>query len=608
MADLVQGTAINGDSVPLVYGMITRLVGDNTITRAQADSTAHLQGLYGVVLSGSIAPGSPSTVLATNAAKSKVLLETGLTPSAGQTVYVSSAVAGRGTIAAPANAIAIGVIEDASSYTRDGRVYVGIQIAAGANAGGAPVVMNGILVGVNQLASLPSSGFGESQQVWVQTVRSTFLLQQSSLTVDNSNVVAAVGKPGFQWIRRVEPNSYWWSATTFPTQIDPANSSGVASDEATGLPGAPLKSWAEWYRRTTRAQLSFSPIVTLLSDTPDNDDIVVDVDGFDASVNMTIQGTVAVATTQTVGTAQARTSSPAPGTANQIPVTSFDFTPYLGSLLRVQGTSNYAGISKLLTTTTANDTGRLGELWNTATFAQASSTGIGTGATIEIVAPPKGPLRYTVLGKINPTVQDIRFDGTGNVSINTTRCTSTWIARRLVFGGTAATSLKGYDFGGGFTACVFRQPVSVTSAQSENYLGCVFMGTSSSGINAHNAMKVVFNGCVGQASAQQVASGNVRVTLDYGSFDLPAGKIGIELPFDAIGGNMKFVSGRHYGSGNSGTANIWAINPPGTITYPSATPPTCDAGNGVAINGVNTPIGSLPVALNTATGCGVFAI
>ena len=128
--DLLQGTTTNGDSVSLVYGMVTRIVANNTVARAQADSAAHLQGLYGVVISGSVAPGGPSVVQATNATKAKVLLEIGLTPRAGQTLYVSATVAGHATNVAPATAIAIGVIEDASSYAIDGRVYAAIEIAA----------------------------------------------------------------------------------------------------------------------------------------------------------------------------------------------------------------------------------------------------------------------------------------------------------------------------------------------------------------------------------------------------------------------------------------------------------------------------------------------
>lgn len=125
--DNVFGTASNGDSVRLTAGMVVRLNGNKTIVRAQADSPPNLQGLCGVVLSGSVAPGSPvNTVM--ESFRQPVLLETGLTPIAKQTLYVSATVAGCATNVAPANAVAIGTIEDVANYATTSQVFAALSI------------------------------------------------------------------------------------------------------------------------------------------------------------------------------------------------------------------------------------------------------------------------------------------------------------------------------------------------------------------------------------------------------------------------------------------------------------------------------------------------
>jgi hypothetical protein len=261
----------------------------------------------------------------------------------------------------------------------------------------------------------------------------------------------------------------------------------------------------------------------------------------------------------------------------------------------------------VLTTTTANDTARLGELWNNSTLSQASSTGIGAGATVEITAQTKAPLRCFILSNKAPNISDLRFDGTGAVAFVTTRAHATFLFRRVVFGGTSSGAMRGFDFSGGTISCSFKTNIAFAAAQGLNFLGCAYLMTGNLTIT-HNAAKVLFNGHVAQATSVQVATGNVRVTGDFGSFDLAAGKTGIDLPFDAIGGNMKFTSGRHYGSGNNATAAVWAVNSPGVIAYLNASPPTCDAGAGVTIQGAAVALGALPSALNANNGCGVLAL
>ena len=125
----VYGTPTNGDTVPLVIGQVVRIGTTNSVVRAKADSTPHLQGLCGVVGSGSVGPGGPVNIVA-DAYPQRVLLEPGLTLSAGQTLYVSASIAGSATNVPPGTAVAIGSINSIGTYASDGRVLATLSIPA----------------------------------------------------------------------------------------------------------------------------------------------------------------------------------------------------------------------------------------------------------------------------------------------------------------------------------------------------------------------------------------------------------------------------------------------------------------------------------------------
>lgn len=120
----------NGDSVSLTAGMIVRLKpgANNNVVRAQADSAAHVQGVNGVVISGSSAPTGVVTVVCTG--RETVQMESGLVPAVGDTVYVSATVAGKGTNVLPVDVSAIGTIADVSNYALLGTVEVDVVVSA----------------------------------------------------------------------------------------------------------------------------------------------------------------------------------------------------------------------------------------------------------------------------------------------------------------------------------------------------------------------------------------------------------------------------------------------------------------------------------------------
>lgn len=142
--NFVYGTPQNADTAAFTRGMLVRISATNAVRRAQADSSANLQGLVGVVDSGSVGvSGFPNVVAASP--KQSVLLETGLTPLAGQTLYVSASVAGRATNVPPTIAVAIGTILDATAYSRNATVIAAVVLPA-TSTGATSTPPTGVLV------------------------------------------------------------------------------------------------------------------------------------------------------------------------------------------------------------------------------------------------------------------------------------------------------------------------------------------------------------------------------------------------------------------------------------------------------------------------------
>lgn len=110
---------------PLVLGEIVNVRGGNDfVERANATASVTFIGTIGVVAVATIGGGESGAIAV--AGEAAVRLEAGLTPIAGQKIYVSATTAGRGTNVAPANVIPIGVIRSAANYVGSGTVYATI--------------------------------------------------------------------------------------------------------------------------------------------------------------------------------------------------------------------------------------------------------------------------------------------------------------------------------------------------------------------------------------------------------------------------------------------------------------------------------------------------
>lgn len=144
MACKIYETVTNDSGGAIPLGAVVRISNDNAVSLSQADSAAHVRGTIGVTL-------SPAAITAQVAVltdgKGQVLLEDGLTPVAGDTLWVSATVAGRATNVKPALDVIVGTIKDAVGYVTVTNPYVfadvDIQEGAGASVGGGPITLSG---------------------------------------------------------------------------------------------------------------------------------------------------------------------------------------------------------------------------------------------------------------------------------------------------------------------------------------------------------------------------------------------------------------------------------------------------------------------------------
>jgi len=123
-------TCTNGESTALVKGEVVRIFANNVVKRALSPSA--VQGQIGVTLSGAGVGGAVNVCIV---GTTQVLLQTGLSPTAQQTLYTSASVAGRAALTP--NAAPIGIIKDASAYAVNGLVTAVIAGGGGGGGGGA---------------------------------------------------------------------------------------------------------------------------------------------------------------------------------------------------------------------------------------------------------------------------------------------------------------------------------------------------------------------------------------------------------------------------------------------------------------------------------------
>lgn len=440
------------------------------------------------------------------------------------------------------------------------------------------------------LVLLSAATMNDGTTCWVDTYGAYFVLQTSALVVSTDTIIAAAGVGGKQWIRAQQPNRANWSKTQW--YVNPA----AGSNEAAGDIATPLASITEWSRRVYMAQWASTVTLNLVTAIATTDDLNATVE---RGVNLDVRGTETVAQALLVTAAQAKNA--ATNLANEITCGAFNFTPHLGKLVRVQGTDNYAAITKIVGAGIV----RLSELWNATTNALVNTTGIANGQTIEIVDRTQGPLNVRLTGQCAMRMFDVQLGaGTGTVVIR--KLTSEPMSyRRVVF--SAASLIRSHGFTtDNFIVCSFAMSGTLifSGSSTEAFSGCAFRATSCT----FNARETTLASAVFQACPIACFNQLLNVDNDLGTFDLLAAANGIETNNDSPNIVVHFNSGRHYGGGNNAAAWMWKVDPQCSIRYQVASPPTMNAGLGVRINGGNTAIGGLPVNLSLTTGSAVYAV
>lgn len=318
---------INAAGGALVDGNLVRINGNRTCAKADASSAATLQGFCGAVASsGSIAVGGPASVVF--AGVTRVRCETGLTPVAGQTLWVSATTPGVATNVQPAIAFEVGIIRDATGYSTS-NPYVSAEVAtvtSAALSGGAQLIFANIAA----LAAYNPSSIATGTAAYVVTVSDIWDLDKSSsATVDGITIVAAA--PGGRWIRRAIANptaalqTAWW--------IDGTNGNDENSGVALGLP---LKTHGELQRRLGRQVIKQAVTVTILTSLAANDPIVVDYSTAQSAV-VTYLGTETVvygpSTFTSLTAKNSATNTPLQVTDTAIP-TSWTASSLVGKCIR----------------------------------------------------------------------------------------------------------------------------------------------------------------------------------------------------------------------------------------------------------------------------------
>jgi hypothetical protein len=114
------------------------------------------------------------------------------------------------------------------------------------------------------LAALAAASLPDGSLVFVQTYKAHFELVASTQAAAANVRVAASGKAGYLWERCIESPD-WVLQTTWT--IDPTNTTGIASDENSGIDAtAPLLTYSEHARRLSTYVIRQRVITTVLGD------------------------------------------------------------------------------------------------------------------------------------------------------------------------------------------------------------------------------------------------------------------------------------------------------------------------------------------------------
>lgn len=432
----------------------------------------------------------------------------------------------------------------------------------------------------------------------VDSVKADFELDVAAGASDGITKVDALGKPGYQWCRLQRQTLFWQAKSSW--FVDPSN----GSDEADGTTSTTAcKTLVEVTRRMSGCTLSQATTITLLGDAPDGDlpifDPTITIGG-----SLTLKGVQSILATQTISLGTLW--DPDNNKANEVTVTGFDWTPYIGRFVQNAALpTTVATIAKDLTGGKA----RLG-----SQYVSSANTGAGfqTGQVLNIFKCPKiSGFAYRGQNYSGNVVQltDLIFttDALTNINIEANFCLLGFLrvecraqngravfvrARGMLWNASSATgaAMQWFDMiegmGGRCGAFINMTGGGFTIASGCNVVSPRDFLCQNSSIIASFATPLLF----------------VKGVL--GMFDLAAGAIGINL----LHYSRLIVEAPYFGTGNNATAIGIAMGW-GCQATCLFTRPNMDAGiNYNHPDGTNHAWSELPQAFDVNTGTSFWNI
>lgn len=449
------------------------------------------------------------------------------------------------------------------------------RITSASSAAGVEIVV----ANVAALAALPAAGFSAGARAWVTTLRCVFTLNVSTQATAAYVRVAASGKSGYLW-QRADTSPAWWS------EISLHVNTSTGDDENTGASsGTALRTFAEVNRRMRLRAMpgieTETVTVNLTGDAADTDFLQwhADPNARAANIFVIVQGVLTAIPCGTIASAVAKAA--ATNVANRITVTGFDFTSYVGKVIRRVGTTQtLATVERVISLGVCE----LSEQY----VSGAVGAGFTAGQVVEFVSKPRlaganvgiGPAARLALLDVTLSASAGAFTCTADASVTARNCEipngSAWTVTRDL----------------AFNACGLSGTNNVAAAGTVNTIcGAVVNGSLSlpKGTGRHHLASF------GLSNARITGDdeATIRLNTDFHAFNLAANTAAITL---GVGGTC-YAAQYFYGSGNHATSALVQMTEDGFLSQTNGAGTnwfTCDAGLGVVygrgtIGGANPP-------------------
>ena len=423
--------------------------------------------------------------------------------------------------------------------------------------------------------------------VRVQSVQADWVFHATSAaTVDHITVASVSGASGSRWIRGPQSGGYWYSAGTLYV-----GGAGASDENNCTASITPCATFGEIRRRLLGAALpSASLTINLQGDLGDTDPIAVDVQPAARSTGLaiTVLGTPAVTAIGTIASATAHSYSG--GVAATITVTSFNWAPWVGKVIRVVGTTGTTSKTATVTHDLGSGTARITE----SNIGTVASTDLTTGNVIEGLTLPKAQgARANFVGTMSVYLTD--FDP---ATVGTRFATSTGAAITMV-----GCTIKGSS-SGGFTERGIGISLKGGAISTRSF---IVTGGSFNVDRALllNATVTISNGTVGRnewqdpifvgATTVTIGEGNYLRFHALGIYDQPAAGTAIEMFENTYSTFTDYI----YGTGNHATSRVFSMRGRDVIVLNSGSS-SIVADNGILatlqVGGANVDIapGALP--------------